>query len=431
MEGDASFPERLSSREMTYDEALAFINGLEGRGWRLGLDRMRAFVERAGLTSALDDRGYVHVAGTNGKGTTTAFVESILRHQGHRTGAFFSPYVVDYRERIQAEGHLIEPEELVATLERLLPVVEAMSATEYGGVSKFELEAAMGFAYWQARECDWVALEVGLGGRLDATNVVTPRVSAIVSIGLDHTAILGDSLEAIAAEKAGIVKPGIPLVVGDMAPEPLGVIEAIARERGAPLWRFGKEFHLLEERESFRIETPVGTFLGQAPRLGGTMVRHNAAVAVAACAAAGTLPRGADVSQGLATAWLPGRFDWRIIGGRRVLFDGAHNAQAGRLLADALGDRPLRLVSNMLAGHEVAPFYEPFRGRAVAVEVAPIGVPRALSVEDAVGQIEALGIPAHGHRSIYKAVRAALKEDEQVVVTGSNYLVGAALKLFG
>ncbi len=416
---------------MSYDEAITFLNGLEGRGWRLGLDRMRAFVERAGLARTLAGRGYIHIAGTNGKGTTTAFVESILRHQGLRTGAFFSPYVVDYRERIQAAGHLIEPGDVVELLERLRPVAESMSDTEFGGITKFEMETAMGLAFWEREGCDWVALEVGLGGRFDATNVVTPHACAIVSIGLDHTAILGETVEAIAFEKAGIIKPGIPVVVGTVPPAAMTMIEGIAQERDAPIWRVGQEVVYRENKDSMKIETPVGTFLGQAPTLGGGMAAHNAAIAVAACAAAEALSPSADVSQGLSTTWLPGRFDWRNIGGRRVLFDGAHNAEAARLLIAQLGDRPIRLVSNMIAGHEAAGFYEAFRSTAVGVEVAPIAVPRALKVEDAVAQIESLGIPATGHRSIYKAVRAALKFDEQVVVTGSNYLVGSALRLFG
>ena len=415
---------------MTYDETLERLNGLEGRGWRLGLDRMRAFIDRAGLTPTLDGRNYVHVAGTNGKGTTTAFVESILRHQGRRTGAFYSPYVVDYRERIQAEGRLIEPEALVRLFERLLPVGEAMAETEFGGVTKFEMETAMGLAYWQERDCEWVALEVGLGGRYDATNVVLPRATVVVSIGLDHTAILGDTLEAIAAEKAGIVKPGVPVILGELPPEAEATIVRVARERQAPCWRLGHEIVARGTSRSFEVVTPTGRYVSETPRFGGTPP-DNAALAIAACAAAGALPYSTDLSQGVCRAWIPGRDDWRTVEGRKVLFDGAHNPDAARLLARRLGDRPIRLVSNMVAGHEVAGFYEPFRRTAAAVEVAPIGVPRALAVEDAVARIAALGIPAQGHRSVYKAVRAALKHEEQVVVTGSNYLVGAALRLFG
>lgn len=414
---------------MTYDEALAALNGLESRGWRLGLDRMRAFVERAGLTSTLDGRGYVHVAGTNGKGTTTAFVESILRYQGWKTGAFYSPYVVDYRERIQAEGKMIEPDELAALVERLLPVADAMSDTEFGGATKFELEAAMGLAYWEGKGCEWVALEVGLGGRLDATNVVSPRACVVTSIGLDHTSILGNTLEAIAAEKAGIIKPGIPVIVGEMAPEAMRVIQRIADEREAPVWRLDHEITIRGTHQFFDVVTPEGTIRSPLPKLGGEFPPSNASLAVAACLAAGSLRDYDAVGEGLARAWLPGRMDWREIGGKRVLFDGAHNASAAAMLVGKLGKRPVRLVTNMVSGHEVAGFYEAFKDCAVGADVAPITSSRALAVDDAVEQIANLGIPARGHASVTDALSAALAADDALVlVTGSNYLVGDALR---
>jgi dihydrofolate synthase/folylpolyglutamate synthase len=337
---------------------------------------------------------------------------------------------VDYRERIQAEGHLIEQDELVALVERLWPAVEAMDDTPYGGVTKFEIEAALGLAYWQERECEWVALEVGLGGRLDATNVVEPRVCAIVSIGLDHTSVLGHTLEEIASEKAGIIKSGVPVVVGNVSPEALKAIERKAHEVEAPLWLKGREFTTRLSGRKMEIVTPIGSFHSEVPNLGG-FPPINADLAVAIGAAGGALPPGTDVSQGLCRAWIPGRFDTRRVEGRNVIFDGAHNPDAARLLASRLGDKPVRLVANMLTGHDPAEFYRAFGDRLKAVEIAPIPVPRALPVEEAASALERMGIPAQGHRSVYKAVRAALDHDEQIVVTGSNYLVGAALRLFG
>ena len=415
---------------MTYDEALIRINGLEGRAWRTGLDRMRALVDLAGLRPTLDGRRYIHIAGTNGKGTTTAFVESILRHQGLRTGAFFSPYVVEYRERIQAMGRMVEEDDLVALAERILPIADGMVGTPLGGASKFEVEAAMGLAYWEAQDCDWVALEVGLGGRLDATNVVEPNVCVIASIGLDHTALLGTTLREIAREKAGIIKPGVPIVLGAMPREAQETIAEIASEKGAPLWIQGQDYTSSSRHQTFEVETPNGRYVSELPKLGG-IPPMNAELAIAACSAAGALPAVADLSQGVRTAWLPGRWDWRDVQGRRVLFDGAHNADAATLLVERLGDRRVRLVSNMLSGHEVDGFYRTFLGRAVGVEVAPIQTPRALPAEETVARIRDLGLPARSHRSVYKAVRAALEGQETVVVTGSNYLVGAALRLFG
>ena len=326
---------------MTYDEALAAVNGLESRPWRKGLDRMRALVDRAGLATTLTSRGYIHVAGTNGKGATTAFVESILRHQGHRTGAFYSPYVVDYRERIQAEGRLIEREELVRLVETLLPIANGLADTECGGASKFEIEAAMGLAYWEAKGCEWVALEVGLGGRLDATNVVTPRACAIVSIGLDHTSILGNTLEEIAAEKAGIVKPGVPVVVGEMPHAAREVILARAEEVGAPVWVVGKHIEYWENNRGLTVQLPGNSFWGLRPPPLGERTPHNAALALAACVAADALRDPSEpLLEGVRAAWLPGRFERRTIQGRDMVFDGAHNADAARALASSLPAGP-------------------------------------------------------------------------------------------
>ena len=325
---------------------------------------------------------------------------------------------------------MIEPDALVELATRLLPVADGMAETEYGGATKFELETAMGLAYWERMGCEWVALETGLGGRLDATNVVTPRACAITSIGLDHTAILGTCVEEIAREKAGIIKPGVPVVLGELPAAAEAEIVRIAHERGAPVWRRGREYSSRAVGSGFEVVTPVGRYPAETPRLGG-LPAPNAELAIAACAAAGALPPSADLSQGVGRAWLPGRWDWRTIGGRRVLFDGAHNADAARLLASRLEGKWLRLVSNMISGHEVAPFYRAFGPLVAGVEVAPIASPRALPTEEAVRQIEALGLPARAHRSVYKAVRAALEEEETVVVTGSNYLVGAALRIFG
>lgn len=417
---------------LTYEQALASIHEREGRPWRSGLDRMRAFVERAGLSKTLDGRGYIHIAGTNGKGTTTAFVESILRHQGWRAGAFFSPYVVDYRERIQAGGGMIAPEELAALVQRLLPVADAMDTTPFGGATKFELEVALGLAYWEERACDWVALEVGLGGRLDATNVVIPRACVITSIGLDHTTILGDTVEAIAAEKAGIIKPGIPVIVGELPPRAFAIIERIAAEQGAPLWKMGDHILLRKERQGWTVEMPSFRLERLRPSLGGEWTPHNMALAIAACVAAGViLEVGDPLLQGVQAAWLPGRHDLREIQGRRVIFDGAHNADAARALRNVLKGPRIVLVTNMLAGHEVEAFYRQFQDRAVQAEVAPIASPRAMTVEEAVARLETVGIPARGHSTTLGALETALasEPDSTVVVTGSNYLVGEVLRL--
>ena len=229
---------------MTYEQALAYIAALEPRGWRLGLDRMQEFVHRAGLDQSIGNPSgpqFIHVAGTNGKGSTTAFLQSILVESGYRTGSFFSPFVVDPRERVQFGRELIGKQELADLTEALIPVADSLTDSEFGGITEFEFKTAIGFQYWKQRHAEWVALEVGLGGRLDATSVVTPCASIIVSIGLDHMHILGDTRAKIAFEKAGVIKPGAPVIVGDLPPDALEVVTEVAQANTAPIWRWGHE----------------------------------------------------------------------------------------------------------------------------------------------------------------------------------------------
>ncbi|MCH7945095.1 MAG: bifunctional folylpolyglutamate synthase/dihydrofolate synthase, partial [Armatimonadetes bacterium] len=187
--------------KLSFDDAVARLGDLRRRGWRLGLDRMQEYVRRLGLQDKLGQPGgpkFIHVAGTNGKGSVVAFLQSMLVEQGFKTGAAYSPYVYDIRERVQLGRKLISKSDFARLAVRLLDVGEDLERTELGGPTEFELKTALGFAYWAEQGAEWVALEVGLGGRLDATNVVDPAASIIVSIGLDHTHILGETLSEIA-----------------------------------------------------------------------------------------------------------------------------------------------------------------------------------------------------------------------------------------
>lgn len=419
---------------MTYEEALQAVSALAPRGWRLGLDRMQAFVERAGLSDAMGERPgphYVHVAGTNGKGSTTAMLQSLMIAQGYRTGAFFSPYVYDPRERVQIGRELIEPGVFARWVEYLLRVAEQMDETEFGGITEFEMKTAVGFATWKEAGCEWVALEVGLGGRLDATTVVTPRSGIVVSIGWDHMHILGDTLEKIAAEKAGIAKPGMPLVVGAMEPGPRDVIHRIAQEVGSPVWQFGEEVRLEAVGDRFRVHTPGASYGPMRPNLIGVHQPHNMALAVAAMEAAGALRDPDAVVKGIEEARIPGRFEQRTVGGVSVVLDGAHNLDSAQALARSLEaqypGRRLIALCGMLQGHEPAPFFECFRHLFQKVHLSRIDFHRTREPDDLAEEIMGIfpSVVAHGDPD--EALQAALKSaghDGILVVTGSFYLVG-------
>jgi dihydrofolate synthase/folylpolyglutamate synthase len=412
---------------MTYQNALDYIASLAPRGWRLGLDRMHAFCKRAGLEDALGAPGgpqFIHVAGTNGKGSTTAYLQSLMVEAGMRTGAFFSPYVVDPRERVQLGRELISREELAEIVEELRPVAEAFTETEFGGITEFEFKTAVGFRCWQRHRCDWVALEVGLGGRLDATNVVIPRAGIVVSIGLDHTNLLGETVEQIAFEKAGIVKPGIPIVVGAMEEGPRRVIEEVAREQGAPVLLFGREVAWSDGV----VTTPKRQIEGIRTGIVGEKQGQNFALALAALEAAGVAMDDEAVRRGAERAYVPGRFELRSVEGRTVILDGAHNADSARVLRATLDreypDVPVTLVTNMIQGHDVAAFYAPLADRVVDAHVVPIGFHRARPVEETAAILAELLPRVQVHGSVGEGLDMALEDSELVLVTGSFYLVG-------
>lgn len=418
---------------MTYDEALDYLNALGPRGWRLGLDRMQEFVRRADLSSALGDGSprYIHVAGTNGKGSVTAYLQSMLVESGYWTGAFFSPYVYEPRERIQFNRELI-PEKVFAMLVQLLrPAAESLEETEFGGITKFEFETGLGLAFWRHLECEWVALEVGLGGRLDATNVVTPAASVIVSISLDHTNILGTTIEEIAFEKAGIIKPGVPVVVGEMPAPALTVIERVAADKEAAIWRFGREIHLTD---GFSVSTPAGEHRGLEPGIKGARQAHNMALAVAAMDASGSGRTLRAYEDGALRASAPGRYEKRVVGGQLFILDGAHNADAARALRSSLDSdtslagRRVAIVTCMVAGHDPREFYVELADRVSVAHIAPIDFARALSVSEVAAALRPLVSETFEHSAIPEAIRAAILDagpDGVVLVTGSFYLVGA------
>jgi dihydrofolate synthase / folylpolyglutamate synthase len=406
---------------MTYEEALSFVASLEIRGWRLGLDRMEEFVRRCGLTSTLNGRGYLHVAGTNGKGSVTAYCQSILRASGYRVGGYFSPFVYNIRERIQFDGKPISEEGFVALVSRLKPAAHRFDIDPLGAITEFEFKTAMGLAYWQDREAEWVALEVGLGGRLDATNVVDPAVCAIVSIGLDHMAILGESLAAIAGEKAGILKAGRPGVIGALPKEAADAVRKRGLEAGAPLWEFGREFGI---DESGRIFTPKRR-IDVRPPIPGQHQHHNVAVAIAAIDASGAEATDAAIVRGLAETKLPGRFERRPMGGALVVLDGAHNLESMEALAETLRieypGQKWAAVFGMLDGHDPKPVAALMDSLAAEVHLAPIDFRRTREPRDLAPYFS---IATTQSPNAVEAFRKAMASGLPVLVTGSFYLVG-------
>lgn len=434
---EVSSVEKLSSGTRTpvnYSEALSYIGSLKKRGWRLGLDRMQEFLKRVG--NPHEDLKFLHVAGTNGKGSVTAMLQSILTEAGYRTGGFYSPYVFDFRERIQINRELIPTEEVAGLTELLKPVSEKMEGTSLGGPTEFEFKTAMGFLFWKKMVCDYVCLEVGLGGRLDATNVVTPVISIITEIGLDHQQYLGETIEEIAGEKGGIIKPGIPCVCGATNPNAQKTIKEIAKDRNALFWQLGKEIVLEKANEHYRVFTPVSRHDGLYTNLLGSFQARNMAVAVGALDASGIVYSEKALIDGLKKVCLPGRMQV-VCEEPFVLMDGAHNPQAAeqvmQSIEECFPEKKIRLVFSSSLGHNSRETLSAFSRKIKCLYLTTMENERSMGMEELLSVAREAGIEGTKTRQ-YSSPKEALakacedwQKGEIILVTGSFYLLSEAL----
>lgn len=394
---------------------------------------MEEFIRRAGLQDSIAGTKpkYIHITGTNGKGSTTAFTQSMLVQSGYRTGGYFSPYVYDLRERIQINGSLIEKTLFTSLVQRLAPIAESFDETEFGGVSEFEFKTALGFMAWQETQCEWVALEVGIGGLLDSTNVVESACSIIVSVGMDHTDLLGSTHAEIATQKAGIIKPGKPALIGHLSAEAEAVVQEICRQKGSELWRLGREITVVPGNEGWSVAVPGHLITGLHPGLKGSYQIGNMALAIAAMFASGAYVSDDAIRNGATQTRLPGRFEHRTILGRQCILDGAHNGESAQTLVNSIREeypnRQVVLLTAMLAGHDPERFYRAFDGLARDVLATEVAFYRRVPASDLAERIRVV-LPnveaiADNREALAQAVNRT-SPDDLLVITGSFYLLG-------
>ena len=413
---------------MTLEEALAYIHRVDWRGSVPGLERIDALLGKLGHPER--SVKYIHVTGTNGKGSTCAMLASVLHAAGYTTGLYTSPYIFRFNERMQINGTAIPDEDLCALVEELRPLADSME----NHPTEFELVTAIGLTWFARQGCDVVVCEVGMGGQKDATNVIPPPEAAVITnIGLDHTIYLGDTVEKIAATKAGIIKRGCSAVLYPCAPSVRAVIESRCREVGAPVEvaDFGKLRPVSDSLEGqiFDFGELHGLHL---PLLGGHQL-YNAAVALTVIETlrrrGWRIPQEA-VAQGLAAVSWPGRF--QVV--RReplVILDGGHNPQCMASLAGALEEylhgREITVLTGVLADKDFREMYDAIAPLASRFVTVTPDNPRALAAEELSAFLERYGKPVTACATIAQGVQLAVAEtppEGAAVCCGSLYLLG-------
>lgn len=404
---------------MTYAEAIQFLYRLQMFGARLGLENPRRLAELAG--NPQDGLRFIHVAGTNGKGSTCAMLESIYQEAGLRVGLFTSPHLVSFAERIQINRRWIPEDEIVRLVQEMQPLLKQFPSTAHP--TFFEVVTVMALRYFAEGECELVIWETGLGGRLDATNIVTPLASVITNIGLDHQQWLGHTLELIAAEKAGIIKPGVPVLTAAEPGRGLDRIAATAQQQDCPLTvidRNDANGALLDA-----VKLP----------LAGSHQRLNAALAVATVRSVAPLipVSQEDMLAGLAKVQWPGRMQLVQTSGQSILLDGAHNGPGALALSDALRQhfpdvRPV-MILGVLSDKDwdsIGRTLAPLAGRLLLV---PVNSARGLAPDKLLPACKDANPRASVEvcASLTDALRRSA-EEPFVVITGSLYLVGEAMQ---
>jgi dihydrofolate synthase/folylpolyglutamate synthase len=415
----------------TPEEAVDFLSRLNPSVIKPGLERMHAALDALGHP----ERRYrsLHVAGTNGKGSTCAFASTALRAAGHRVGLYTSPHLERVTERFQVNGAEISRELLGRRILEILQRYPEAASTS-APLTYFEFGTVVAFWHFAQEAVDFAVLETGLGGRLDATNTVSPLVTAITPISFDHMEYLGHTLGAIAGEKAGILKPDVPVIVSRQEPEALEVITRIAGQVGAPMVLEGLDFALESLPGGLSYRGPRWSLDGLSLSLRGPHQRQNAAVALAVLeqldAWGVTVPLEA-ARTGLASARWPGRLE-EVSRQPTVVLDGAHNPGGVAVLLASLDSlypgRRIHAVFGVVADKDRAPMMRGLFPRCASVHLTPLETPRSLAPERYIEEARALCADVRAYAGLDDALagaKAAAMEGDVILCTGSLFLVGA------
>lgn len=417
---------------MNYQQAMEYISNLElNKGSVLGLEPIRNLLKRLG--NPQDELSVIHIAGTNGKGSTQAFLLGVLKEAGYQVGSYISPTIFQYRERIQIGGTYISEEEISALFTRIVPIVEDMKANGEGSPTAFEIETAISFLYFKEKKVDFVLLETGLGGREDATNVVLkPICSVITNVSMDHIGILGNTLEEIAREKAGIIKEGCPIILGINEERVVKVVSQVAKEKQAPLYFVKKELLTLKQSGITKQTLSYKEYEEIDISLGGNYQIDNAATALEVLSYLKTrYPiTEPNIRAGMSKTKWQGRFE--VIKERPlVIRDGAHNEAAARALEESIKEhftnKKITYIMGMLRDKEfekVIAITAPYASRIYTISTqGKRGLEAKVLAKEAKQYCENVIPLASPKKALEEAIHSC-EPEEVIIIFGSLSYIG-------
>lgn len=423
------------------DQAIDWMHSLLMMGIKPGLKRMEWMLER--LNHPERRIKFIHVGGTNGKGSTVSFLRQVLQEAGYNVGSFTSPYIERFQNRIQFNGQDIADQDLLDVTRQIKPLADELAKTELGAPTEFEVLTAIAILYYATVSYpDYVIWEVGLGGRLDSTNVVLPILSVITNVGYDHIHILGDKIEEIAAEKAGIIKSGISVVTGAKLPSVIEVIEKKAQEKKAPFYAIDQQFHIQpgmynEEIQTFSFRSMFAQYKDIAISLQGKHQLQNAGVAIMALEVLkqyyAIIWDEEHLREGLRKTFWMGRME-KINEKPLTIIDGAHNPEGMAAVRETLdqyySDRPVTVMFSAMKDKDILTMLKHLDGAVNRLILTQFNFPRAAKVKELMEQLDQVGkewemeirAEENWHQAYQELVNSA-KEDEVIMITGSLYFI--------
>lgn len=418
----------------SYEEARKWLHSRLSFGVKPGLERMKIMMEKLGHPERTVR--YIHVAGTNGKGSTIAFLKEILQEAGFKVGTFTSPYIETFNERISMNGNPITDEEFIQLANKLKPIVEEVEKTDFGAPTEFEVITAMAFYYFgRINIPDIVLLETGLGGMYDSTNIISPLLSIITNIGHDHEEILGTTLKEIAAQKAGIIKNGVPVVSAVEQPEALQVIEEVSKQKKAKHYLLSREFSMKNDG-CLSIQTPFKTYNELSISMKGPHQEKNAALAIMAAdylkVYYSFIIEEDDIQSGVKKAFWKGRFE-ELSTSPTIIIDGAHNPEGVKVLKETVQayypEKNIVVLFSVLQDKKVKEMIQELSSFASKIIFTSFSFPRALRAKELFDKAEFQNkqYEENWQQALPKAI-STLHDDELLLITGSLYFISDVRK---